>query len=209
MDGSYFACVHHFAKLLVFSGALPQWRWLIAYSTPTSDQVCLDQIQKRTWGLHCIKICWFDLYWQMTKEKTKTFFSPLDSAAPMTRNIRGRYILVLCIVQLGSGRCLPALLLSVRQCNINSLHFPLHSLCCFCVFFCLVIFLPEGWLPVEKVWVCPLVHPNVLQVNPYGILSMFVYKPPCTRVRHALERLSGKCTNLLECPPPIPVFVSI
>ena len=74
--------------------------------------------------------------------------------------------------------------------------------------FCLVVFLPERWLLVEKVWVCPLVHRNVLQVNPYGILSMFVYKPPCTHVRHALERLSGKCTNLLECPPPIPVFVS-
>ena len=141
------------------------------------------------------------------KTRIKNIFLPSGFWCTTDAKYSGQR-LVLCIVQLGSGRCLPALLLSVRQCNINSLHFPLHSLCCFCVFFCLVIFLPEGWLPVEKVWVCPLVHPNVLQVNPYGILSMFVYKPPCTRVRHALERLSGKCTNLLECPPPIPVFVS-
>ena len=57
-DGWFLLCLcPSFCKIASFlRRALPQWRWLIAYSTPTSDQVCLDQIQQRTSGLHCIKV---------------------------------------------------------------------------------------------------------------------------------------------------------
>ena len=70
---------------------------------------------------------WFDLYWQMTKEKNKNIFLP----SGFWRKIFGAEISTTYSAA-GEWKMPCALLLSVRQqCNINSLYFPLHSLCCF------------------------------------------------------------------------------